>query len=107
MAEGRVKMRKEVDPQGPIGHLLESIHLQGAGLDLRFNIKKWSEADIEIKYEPYQILAELVQELCCRNRTRAAQGGRAETVNLKEIDQTATIARVHENLVILDIYKKS
>ena len=85
-------MRRACKPRGPIGYLLESVHLQGAAMDKNFVVQQWNQPAIEILNVPYQHLANLIRQMCTRNRTRCEEGCRKETVELHEIDRAATKA---------------
>ena len=85
-------MRRACKPKGPIGYLLESVHLQGAAMDKNFVVQQWNQPAIEILNVPYQHSANLIRQMCTRNRTRCEEGCRKETVELHEIDRAATKA---------------
>ena len=72
----RGNKRKECDPKGPIGLLLESLHLHAAALDMDYNLVKWNEPDIQIDRMTQRMVAFMVRDMCKRDRTRVAKGSR-------------------------------
>ena len=82
-------LRKQCKPQGPVGFLLESIHLQVVGMDLNYAVHQWNQPQIMINEAPYQHLSMLTRQMCTRNRTRCSAGKRYETEDLIEIDDNA------------------
>ena len=88
----RSNLRKQCNPQGPVGVLLETIHLQASTLDKDYSIKQWNQPNIHILQSPYQHLKPLIRRAAKRNRTTAAEDTRAEHMNLKEIDTFASKA---------------
>ena len=82
MTAERSKVRSQCKPQGPVGHLLEAIHMQGACLDREMKIHQWGQPPIDIVGAPMQHVAPLIRQMCARNRTAAAQGQREETRDL-------------------------
>ena len=44
----RAKVRNQCKPKGPIGFLLESIHMHAATLNENLTIQQWDQQDIEI-----------------------------------------------------------
>ena len=87
----RANVRKECKPEGPVGLLLESIHLQAAALDETLTIVPQDTYTIDIAEAPIQQLAPLTRQLATTNRTRRACGTRWETEGLEEIDLFATM----------------
>ena len=77
---------------GPVGLLLESIHLQAATLDDRFRIQQFNQQAIDLVEGPTQLVMPLMTRMAARNRTEAAEGKRQETQGLFEIDTYATNA---------------
>ena len=61
--------RAQCHPKGPVGYLLESVHLQAAALDRNLVIKQHNQPDIDIRGAPFQYLAILTREMAARNRT--------------------------------------
>ena len=83
---------------GPIGLLLESIHLQPASLDPSWKIVKYNQQPIDLIEGSAHLVSPLITRFAARNRTRRAEGLRDETVGLFEIDTYATHAK-HEDEV--------
>ena len=102
-------MRREVKPQGPVGYLLESLHLQGAALDGNYAIRQWNQPPIGIIDAPFQHLPMMVMQMRTRIRTRSEEGCRQETEGLVEIDKIATQGSTknlnEEDKMILDIVR--
>ena len=88
----RGRLRRQCNPQGPIGYLLETAHLQASVIDKEFNILQWNQPAIGIFTAPYQHLRSLIRQAAARNRTIAAEGTREVTHGLIEIDSYATKA---------------
>ena len=86
----RAKVRNQCKPKGPIGFLLESIHMQAATLNDNLTIQQWDQQDIEIIKGPVQMVTPLVGRMAARNRTKRAEDRRFETKGLTEIDTFAT-----------------
>lgn len=80
----RSKMRKECYALGPVGFLLESMHLQAAAMDDQYTMRQANQP--VIAKAPIQQLATLVRQLATINRTRRADDERMETTGLEEID---------------------
>ena len=92
----RASLRKQCRPHGPVGLLLETMHLQTAALTDKFIIKQWNQPAIDVLQAPHQHLPVLIQQMCTRNRTRMAENERHETENLVEIDAYATSGHMKE-----------
>jgi hypothetical protein len=86
----RAEVRNQCKPKGPIGFLLESIHMQAATLNEDLTIQQWNQQGIELIKGPTQMVTPLVGRMAARNRTRRAEDRRFETVGLEEIDTFAT-----------------
>ena len=86
-------MRGECKPRGPVGFLLESIHLQAATMDETCRIRQWNQQSIELVNGPAQQAAPLTSRMAARNRTKRAEGTRFEAEGLEEIDTYATNAK--------------
>ena len=52
----RAKVRNQCEPKGPIGFLLESIHMQAATLNENLTIQQWDQQDIEVIKGPTQMI---------------------------------------------------
>jgi hypothetical protein len=72
--------------------MLESLHLQAAMVDKEYTIQQHNQPSVDTMEVPYQHLAPMVRQLCCRNRTKAAAKSREENQRLYEIDTEATDA---------------
>ena len=72
-------------PNGPMGHLLHSLHEVGAVMDEKYTILQHNEAPTAIMDIPDQHLKPVTRLLATRARTRASCSSRQETINLKEI----------------------
>ena len=70
----RAKLRKQCNPQGPIGFLLESLHLQAATLSKKYKVKQWNQPEIGLASGPVQQVAPSVKQMATRNRTARAEG---------------------------------
>ena len=92
MAQDRAEKRRQSNPQGPIGYLLETAHIQASCMDMKYRIRQWNQPMIDVLKSPYQHLRPLVRQAAARNRTLVAEGTRHENVGLKEIDAFATQA---------------
>ena len=68
----RARLRNQCKPKGPIGYLLESLHLQAAALDEDFCIVKAGQAKISVQKTPYQALAQQVRDMTAKSRTARA-----------------------------------
>ena len=103
----RARLKKQCRPQGPIGLLLESIHLQAATIDRDFNIHQWNQPAIQLTKAPFQQIGAMAIQMCTRNRTRSAANKREMTKGLAEIDKEATRAETKkmdpQDRIILDL----
>ena len=88
----RAAIRKRCKPLGPIGLLLESVHLQAASIDRHWKVIQVNQQPIDIIEGPAHFVAPLLTRFAARNRTRRAEGSRNETQGLLEIDSYATNA---------------
>lgn len=95
-SNGKAKLRKQCRPHGPVGLLLETMHLQTAGMTEHCIIKQWDQPPIDVLKSPYQHLPMLIQQVCARNRTRMAETQRHGASNLVEIDAYATRGKTKE-----------
>lgn len=86
----RMLLRRKCSPKRPVGHLLESAHMQAAAISLDFELVSCNQGGLPLIRIPYQQLAPMVREHCKRNRTRYAQCTRRETQGLWEMDEEAT-----------------
>ena len=84
------RLRRQCNPHGPIGLLLESIHLQASSLDEKGHVKHWNQMQSNLEDTPYQHLKPILRQAAARNRTIAAEGMRNDTEGLREIDKHAT-----------------
>ena len=82
-----------------MGLLLESIHLQAAAMDKEYRIRQYNQQPINIVDGPIQLLTPLITRMAARNRTTFAEGKRAETEGLNEIDNYATNAKHKEEVI--------
>ena len=94
----RAKLRKWCRPMGPIGLLLESVHLQSASIDSQWRYCQFNQTPIDIVDGPAQLLSPLLLRAAARNRTARAEGSRKETAGLIEIDTYATNAKHKEEV---------
>ena len=84
MSTQRYKLRKQCNPRGPIGYILEPIHMQAASIDKEGTIWRYNKPPLQTIKAPRQQIAAMVAAMGTRNRTRAA----ADTCeNLQEIDK--------------------
>ena len=56
----RASLRKQCRPHGPVGLLLETMHLQTAALTDQVIIKQWNQPAIDIMQAPHQHLPHLI-----------------------------------------------
>ena len=105
----RAALRQQCRPHGPVGLLLETMHLQTAAVTSNFMIKNWNQPPIDIMQAPHQHLPILIKQMCTRNRTRMAENERHETDNLTEIDAYATSGQTkdidNEDLMQLNLVR--
>ena len=83
---------------GPIGLLLETIHLQSASLDQRWRVRQYGHQPIDLVEGPAQLMTPLLLRSAVRNRTGRAEGTREDNVGLEEIDLYATNAKHAEEV---------
>ena len=93
----RASLRKQCKPHGPVGLLMETMHLQTAGLTDKFIVKQWNQPPNYILQSPYQHFPVLIHQMCMRNRTRMAEHQRHEASDLVEIDAYATSGNTKES----------
>ena len=74
----RGRLRKQCNPQGPIGFLLETVHMQASTLDEDFIVRQWNQPPISVFRTPYQHLRPLIRQAAMRNRTIASEGARGK-----------------------------
>ena len=89
----RAASRKPCRPLGPIGLLLESVHLQSAAIDQQWRVRQYNQQPIDIVDGSAHTVAPLLTRFAARNRTRRAEGQRSETQGLLEVDTYATNAK--------------
>ena len=86
----RAEVRNQCKPKGPVGFLLESLHLQAATLNENYTIQQWNQQSIELINGPMQMITPLISRMAARNRTKRAEDRRFETRGLGEVDTYAT-----------------
>ena len=86
----RMKLRREVIAKGPIGLLIETMHINGANLDEQFKIRQFNQPTLDIVKDPFQDIKPFWRQAVVRNRTAAVSGTGKETDGLKEIDDYAS-----------------
>ena len=69
--------------------MLESIHLQAATLDGKYRIKQVNQQTIDLVSGPAQQIVPLTTTMAVGDRTKRAEGTRAEAQGLLEIDAYA------------------
>ena len=94
-SRSRMELRRQCDPHGPVGFMLETAHINAGKVDRKGVLRQHGQPPIDILGEAYQDLRKLVRENLSRNRTAAAEGIRREHEGLKEIDPEATKAEVN------------
>ena len=103
----RTRIKKECKPLGPVGFLLETVHMQASAMDDKKIIHQQTQAPIDLLNAAYQHITPMVRSAATRNRTRRAEGTRDECENLFEIDELATKAKTKKmeraDLMILDM----
>ena len=85
-----MKMRREVKAKGPVGLLIETVHINAANLDENSKIRKFNQPTLSTIEAPFQDLKPLWRQASLRNRTKAVSGTRKETEGLEEIDDYAS-----------------
>ena len=103
----RTKMRRQCNPKGPIGYVLETVHLQGSAMDDGMRIHQHNQAPIDLLKAAYQHITPMIRSAAARNRTHRAEGSRDECVGLAEIDEHATKGKTRKlernDLMIIDM----
>ena len=74
----RSAIRKGCKPLGPIGLLLESVHLQAASIDQQWRVRQYNQQPIDIIDGSAHLVAPLLTRAAARNRTRRAEDTRRE-----------------------------
>ena len=87
MSKQRSKLRKQCNPKGPIGYLLETVQLNQASMDMDFNIWQYNQAPIRTTNAACQVIGPQVQQMAARNRTARKEDSREECKDLREIDR--------------------
>ena len=82
----RARMRRKCKPKGPVGYLLETIHLQASAIDEAKVIHQHNQPPIDLLEAPYQHLTPMIKSAVARNRTKKAGNTREECRDLEEID---------------------
>ena len=59
----RATLRSQCSPQGPVGYMLESIHLQAAMMDAGYKIHQHNQPSVDTMEVPYQPLVPVVRQL--------------------------------------------
>ena len=75
---------------GPVGLLLETVHINGAVFDNESLIRQYNQPPINVLETPFQDLKPLWRLALVRNRTEAMCDTRKECEGLKEIDDYAS-----------------
>lgn len=57
----RANLRRQRRPHGPVGLLMETAHLQAAGMADRLIVKQWNQPAVDILQAPHQHLPALIQ----------------------------------------------
>ena len=81
-----MEQRRETGAVGPVGLLLETLHINASTLDDKGAIRQWNQATIDTLTMPYEDVKTLWRQSLVRTRTSAAANTRKEVVNLNEID---------------------
>ena len=107
MSKQRSKLRKQCKPKGPIGYLLETVHLNQASMDMDCNIWQYNQTPIRITNAAHQVIGPQIQQMAARNRTARKEDSREECRNLREIDREATNSKnkglTEEDMMILNV----
>ena len=82
--QDRALIRRQCKPRGPIGHLLDTIHMQAASMDEESPIWQNDQIPVQLIKAPYQQVAGMIATMAMRNRTRAAANTRNECEYLYE-----------------------
>ena len=86
----RAWVRRQCRPRGPVGHLLESIHMQAVSIDEEGTVWQNDQIPTQLLKAAYQQVAGMLETMATRNRTMAAANLREECEGLSEIDRGAT-----------------
>ena len=86
----RTAMRRQCKPKGPVGILLETLHLQSSAIDDEKVIHQFDQPPIDLLNAPYQHITPMVREAAARNRTARSRGIKSRMRGLKEIGAHAT-----------------
>ena len=78
MSKQRAKLRRQCKPKGPIGFLLETVHINQAKIDMQFNIWQYNQTPIRTVDAAHQVIGPHVQQMAARNRTARKEDSREE-----------------------------
>ena len=70
----RAELRSQCKTRGPIGYMLESIHMQAAAMGVNYEVHQFNQPSINVMEVPYQHLTPMIRQMCGRIRARAAEG---------------------------------
>ena len=68
----KAEVRKQCKPKGPVGHLLETVHMQAAVMDKESTVWQNDKIPVQLIEAPYQQVAGMVATMAMRKRTMAA-----------------------------------
>ena len=72
----RTRVKKECKPLGPVGLLLETVHMQAAAMDDKKVIHQQNQAPIDLLNAAHHHISPMIRSAAARNRTR--KGSRNE-----------------------------
>ena len=87
---GRQQWRGDCDPCGPVGFLLEALHMAGAALTPQWKVVKDKHPPADILAGPVQALKPTIRDMAAAARTEVAEGMRDITRNLGRIDKVVS-----------------
>ena len=105
----RRQWKQDGMPQGPIGLLLEMLHLAGAAMDEQLCVRRHNHALVHTIHGPLQAVKPAVRQVMVEARTAAAAGTRNDMGDLTVIDkgvtQSGVTKRAREERNFLNIFR--
>ena len=62
----RGKMRKQCNPKGPAGYLLETLHLNASMLDEDKTIQQYNQPPLNIEHAPHQQINPIIRQFAIK-----------------------------------------
>ena len=69
----RAEIRNQCSPKGPVGFLLESLHLQAASMDEGYKVQQNNQQSIDLVNGPVQMITPLMSRMAAVRDTRVAR----------------------------------